>query len=133
MTPDAVQPPPELDNQYETDRVLRSYLHRVLPDEVHAAVEPGLRAMGKLAGGELYALQQDDIGEEPTLTQWGPWGDRVDRIERRCGSELKRSLPSRVLWQQRTSRRMAPTVASTRWRSPTCSSPPRTCTGAPWP
>lgn len=81
MTPDAVQSPPELDNQYESDRVLRSYLRRALPDEVHAAVAPGLRDMGKLAGGELYALQQDDIGAEPTLTRWGPWGDRIDRIE----------------------------------------------------
>ena len=81
MTPDAVQSPPELGNQYETDRVLRSYLRRVLPDEVHAAVEPGLRSMGERAGGELYALQQDDIGAEPTLTRWGPWSDRIDRIE----------------------------------------------------
>jgi len=81
MTPDAVQSPPELENQYDADRVLRSYLHRVLPDEVHAAVEPELRDMGEHAGGELYALQQDDIGAEPNLTRWSPWGDRVDRIE----------------------------------------------------
>jgi len=81
MTPDAVQTPPELENQYESDRVLRSYLRRVLSDEVHAAVEPGLRDMGERAGSELYALQQDDIGAEPTLTRWGPWGDRVDWIE----------------------------------------------------
>jgi len=33
------------------------------------------------AGGKLYVLQQDDLGQEPTLTHWGPWGDRVDRIE----------------------------------------------------
>ena len=39
MKPDTVQSPPELENQYETDRVLRSYV------------------------------------------RWGPWGDRVDRIE----------------------------------------------------
>lgn len=34
----------------------------MLPDEVHAAVVPGLRAMGQLAGGELYDLQRDDRG-----------------------------------------------------------------------
>jgi len=81
MKPDAVQSSPELGNQYDTDRVLQSYLRRTLPAEVHAAVEPGLRAMGERAGGELYALQQDDLPNEPTLTRWGPWGDRVDRIE----------------------------------------------------
>ncbi len=81
MKPDAVQSSPELGNQYDTDRVLQSYLRRTLPAEVHAAVEPGLRAMGERAGGELYALQQDDLPNEPTLTRWGPWGDRVDQIE----------------------------------------------------
>ncbi|MFB6273519.1 MAG: acyl-CoA dehydrogenase family protein [Salinibacter sp.] len=81
MTPDAVQTPPQLDNQYETDRVLRSYVRRVLPDEIYAAVEPGLRAMGERAGKELYALQQDDVGAEPSLTRWGAWGDRIDQIE----------------------------------------------------
>jgi alkylation response protein AidB-like acyl-CoA dehydrogenase len=82
MTPNAVQAPPQLENQYETDRVLRSYVRRVLPDDIHAAVEPRLRAMGELAAGELYALQRDNVGAEPTLTQWGAWGDRIDRIER---------------------------------------------------
>ncbi len=81
MSPDAVQPPPTLANQYDTDRVLRSALHRLLPEDVHAAIEPGLRAMGERAGGDLYALQQEDVRAEPTLTRWGPWGDRVDRIE----------------------------------------------------
>lgn len=81
MTPDTVQPPPELGNQYETDRVLRSYLRRVLPEDVRGAVEPGLHAMGELAGHELYDLQQDDLGEEPSLTRWGPWGGRLDDIE----------------------------------------------------
>ena len=81
MSPDAVQPPPTLGNQYETDRGLQSLLRRLLPEAVHAAVEPELRAMGERAGGALYALQQSDLGAEPTLTRWGPWGDRVDRIE----------------------------------------------------
>lgn len=81
MTPDATQSPPELGNQYETDRVLRHTVRRMLPDEAHAAVEPGLRAMGRLAGGELYDLQQDDLDREPILTRWGPWGDRLDNIE----------------------------------------------------
>jgi hypothetical protein len=72
MTPDVVQPPPELANQYDSDRVLQSYVRCVLPDEVHAAVELGLRAMGQRVGHELYALQQDDLENEPILTRWGP-------------------------------------------------------------
>ncbi len=74
------QPPPRLGNQYDEDRVLRSYLRRRLPPEALAEVEPALREMGALAGGELYDLQLADRLNEPGLTQWDAWGERVDRI-----------------------------------------------------
>ena len=76
-----VQLPPELGNQYEDDFALRSYLSRVLPEDVLAEVRPGLALMGERAGGELYRLQLADRLNEPVLTQWDAWGNRVDRIE----------------------------------------------------
>jgi len=82
MSPDFVQEPPELGNQYKTDHLLRSFLRFRLPDEVLAAVEPELEDMGALAGGDLFDLQQADLENEPVLTQWGPWGNRLDQIER---------------------------------------------------
>ncbi|MGZ8212361.1 MAG: acyl-CoA dehydrogenase family protein [Burkholderiales bacterium] len=75
------QAPPELGNQYDDDRVLRSYLHRTLPVDVCADIEPQLSALGALAGGELYADQLRDLRNEPQLVQWDAWGNRVDRIE----------------------------------------------------
>ncbi len=75
------QPGPQLGNQYDSDRVLRSYLRRVLPPDILAEIEPSLREMGELAGGELYELQLADRLNEPTLTQWDPWGERIDRID----------------------------------------------------
>lgn len=75
------QPAPALGNQYDEDRVLRSYLRRALPDEVRREIEPALRRMGELAGGELYQMQLDDRLNEPTLTRWDPWGNRIDEIE----------------------------------------------------
>ena len=75
------QPAPRLGNQYDTDRVLRSYLRRKLPPDALAAVEPALREMGELAGAELYDLQLADRLNEPVLTQWDAWGERIDRIE----------------------------------------------------
>ena len=75
------QPAPQLGNQYDDDRVLRSYLRRVLPPDVLAAVEPSLREMGELAGGELYQLQLADRLNMPVLTQWDAWGERIDHIE----------------------------------------------------
>ncbi|HJL17420.1 MAG TPA: acyl-CoA dehydrogenase family protein [Sandaracinaceae bacterium LLY-WYZ-13_1] len=75
------QPPPELGNQYDEDRALRQYLARVLPPDALRDVEPSLREMGELAGGELYRMQLEDRPNEPRLTQWDPWGNRIDEIE----------------------------------------------------
>jgi len=75
------QDPPALDNQYRSDRVLRSYLARTLPDDVRRAIEPALDEMGELAAGPLYQLQLADRLNEPVLTQWDAWGKRIDRIE----------------------------------------------------
>jgi alkylation response protein AidB-like acyl-CoA dehydrogenase len=75
------QPPPELGNQYDDDRVLRAYLRRTLPEATLAAVEPELRDMGALAGGPLYRKMLEDRPNEPRLVQWSAWGERLDRIE----------------------------------------------------
>src|SRR5829696_3701329 len=75
------QEPPRLGNQYEDDRALRSYLKRTLPPDVLREVEPSLSELGELAGGELYRMQLEDRLNEPRLTQWDAWGERVDRIE----------------------------------------------------
>ena len=75
------QAPPTLGNQYDDDRVLRSYLARVFPGDVLREVEESLREMGRLAGADLYQFQLADRLNEPTLTQWDAWGNRIDRIE----------------------------------------------------
>jgi acyl-CoA dehydrogenase len=75
------QVPPTLGNQYEGDSVLRSYLARAFPADVLREIEPTLVEMGRLAGGELYQMQLADRRNEPTLTQWDAWGNRIDRIE----------------------------------------------------
>lgn len=75
------QPPPTLGNQFDEDRVLQSYLKRVLPPEVYREVEPSLSEMGYLAGGKLYQMQLADRLNEPVLTQWDAWGNRIDSIE----------------------------------------------------
>src|SRR5918993_828350 len=75
------QTPPKLGNQYDDDRVLRSYLARVLPTEMLREIELSLSEMGRLSGGDLYQLQLEDRLNEPRLVQWDAWGNRVDRIE----------------------------------------------------
>ena len=75
------QPAPQLGDQYQGDRVLRSYLRRALPTDVMRSVEAELASMGKLAGGELYQAQLADRLNEPRHTPWDAWGNRIDHIE----------------------------------------------------
>src|SRR5512132_4721631 len=75
------QSPPSLGNQYEDDRVLRSYLARVLPEVMLSEIEPSLSELGRLAGGRLYQMQLADRLNEPRLTQWDAWGNRIDTVE----------------------------------------------------
>lgn len=76
-----IQSPPVLGNQYGDDAFLRAHLQRRLPAGMLAEIEPSLLELGALAGGELYQLQLQDRLNEPTLTQWDAWGNRIDRIE----------------------------------------------------
>jgi alkylation response protein AidB-like acyl-CoA dehydrogenase len=71
----------DLDNQYHDDRVLRRYLERVLPPSVRTEVEPDLHDLGAFTGGALYDLQLEDRPNEPSLTRFGPQGERIDHIE----------------------------------------------------
>ncbi len=74
------QAPPQLGNQFDDDRMLRSLLRRRFGATLDQ-VRPCLREMGELAGGPLYRLQLDDLRDEPVLTGWDAWGNRIDRIE----------------------------------------------------
>lgn len=76
-----VQTPPQPGNPYAADRALRGLLAQVLPLEVQRDIEDALAAMGELADAELYPMQAADCTNEPVLTQWDAWGNRIDRIE----------------------------------------------------
>ncbi|HEX4452005.1 MAG TPA: acyl-CoA dehydrogenase family protein [Kofleriaceae bacterium] len=69
------QDPPRLGNQFDDDPMLPSWIARFVPD---AATE--LRELGQLAV-DYYAKQLADLDNEPVLTQWDAWGNRVDRID----------------------------------------------------
>ena len=75
------QAPPELGNTYKADDVLRRYLRNTLPADVFARIEPELETMGELSGGELFRESIESYADEPSLVQWGAWGQRVDQIE----------------------------------------------------
>lgn len=71
------QEPPRLGNQFDDDPMLPSWIARHIGGEEVAAE---LRALGDVAV-EYYGKQLADRLNEPTLTQWDPWGNRIDKIE----------------------------------------------------
>jgi alkylation response protein AidB-like acyl-CoA dehydrogenase len=76
-----VQEAPRPRNGYAQDWLLRSYLQRKLPPEILAAAELHLVELAELAAGHLWEAQLADRLNEPTLTRWDAWGNRIDRIE----------------------------------------------------
>ena len=76
-----IQAPPELGNEYRADWLLRAWLESALPGAVLEQQREVLDELGDRSGGEWYRLQQADRLNEPRLTQWTPWGERIDEIE----------------------------------------------------
>ena len=74
------QEPPRLGNQYDDDRVLRSFLRRYLTPHVLADAEPGLRRLGGRAAGEMIELASEAERAPPVHVPFDAWGRRVDEI-----------------------------------------------------
>lgn len=74
------QAPPRLGNQYDDDPLLREYVSRALPPDAMRQLEPELRELGDL-GASLREREMADRLNEPSLTQWDAWGNRVDLVE----------------------------------------------------
>jgi alkylation response protein AidB-like acyl-CoA dehydrogenase len=74
------QDPPRLGNQFDDDPMLPSWIARHIPPAHLAAIQSELHQLGQLSA-ELYPEQLADRLNEPRLTQWDPWGNRIDQIE----------------------------------------------------
>lgn len=75
------QDSPRLGNQFDEDALLQTYLARTLPEDLLNALRDEFRELGELGGKYFYEFQFRDRLNEPVLTQWDPWGKRVDHIE----------------------------------------------------
>ncbi len=75
-----VQEAPQLANQYQDDRPLRSMLRRLLPKEVRRDIEPELVHVGELAAGEWLKLSLRYRKAEPEHIPYDPWGRRIDEV-----------------------------------------------------
>src|SRR6185312_10435856 len=76
-----VQESPRLANTYASDDLLRNYLEWKLGPDLLGSMDREFLELGGLAAGTLFELQRADRRNEPTLTQWDAWGNRIDLIE----------------------------------------------------
>lgn len=74
------QEPPRLSNPFVEDPMLGDYLQRVLPESELGELRARLHELGELAV-EYYGKSLADRLNEPVLTQWDAWGNRIDEIE----------------------------------------------------
>ena len=74
------QEPPRLNNQFDDDPLLPSWIARHVPERHHGEIASELHQLGDLAV-TYYAKQLLDRENEPVLTQWDAWGNRIDRID----------------------------------------------------
>jgi len=84
--PESAQPlftqaPPRLGNQFRDDPLLGPWLRRTIPAEHAREIAAELDELGRIAGGDLYALQIADRENEPVLRQWDAWGNRLDTVD----------------------------------------------------
>ncbi len=75
------QTPPSLPHPFLEDELVREYVRRFFPAAEAKELEEEYTALGNRIVSELYPLALRERNSKPQLTQWGPWGRRIDRIE----------------------------------------------------
>ncbi|KAK7087897.1 acyl-CoA dehydrogenase family member 11-like [Littorina saxatilis] len=74
------QEPPQLDNQYTQDSLLRSFLTRHVPAESLPEIDADLERFGHRVATDIYDLHLRCEREPPSVEQTDAWGRRVDRL-----------------------------------------------------
>lgn len=77
---DYTQQVPRLGNEFEDDTFLQDYLQTFFPKEKLAEIKPDLQQFGGRVN-EFLVWARDAEVNEPTLTQFDAWGNRVDHIQ----------------------------------------------------
>lgn len=78
---DFIQQIPVLENEFTDDIFIQDYLKTYFPSEQLNTILPDLENFGKRAANEFIEWANDAQLNEPTLTQYNAFGQRVDEIK----------------------------------------------------
>lgn len=78
---DFYQTAPQLYNQYDDDRTLKSFLKRALPQKILKEIEEDLHQFGERVSTDILRLGEEAEKFEPVHIPYSPWGKRIDKIE----------------------------------------------------
>ncbi|KAK2710576.1 hypothetical protein QYM36_011931 [Artemia franciscana] len=77
---DFFQEAPRLENYFVGDASLKSYLTRLLPEEVFGIVGPDLLKFGSRVGSDIYNFGRECELNPPTFSKFDAWGNKKDEI-----------------------------------------------------
>jgi putative acyl-CoA dehydrogenase len=72
---------PELSNTWQSDEYLQKYIKRVIPAAYLQDITHHLNSVGEKASCEWLRWSREAEAQKPVLTQFDPWGRRIDHIE----------------------------------------------------
>lgn len=75
------QVPPIFEHPYNSDKLMKSYLKRVLPPIIWKEIDSDLNRFGKRVQELLEPLAQVAERNPPVHVPYDPWGKRIDHIE----------------------------------------------------
>lgn len=78
--PEFFQDGPVLTNQYQSDRLLKSYIKRMIPDNYFSEIDSDLNRLGERVAGDILEMAEDAEKNIPQLIQFDAWGNRIDKI-----------------------------------------------------
>lgn len=71
---------PPLTNTFDSDLNLNAYINRSIPDTYRKDIITHLKSVGAKASNEWLSWAEESEKNVPVLTQYDPWGRRIDQI-----------------------------------------------------
>lgn len=81
MVKEFFQDGPSLENQYTTDKLLKSYIETNIPPDISEEIENDLINLGERVVTDILEISKEAEANPPVHIPYNPWGKRIDQIK----------------------------------------------------